>query len=76
MTRIDEGLTRRNFLKGVSAAAVGGAVGLPALSKEARAAQSTSRVVLIRDEHVLVAGGGEDVSWSSRIDGDVIQQMM
>jgi hypothetical protein len=32
--------------------------------------------VLIRNEAALVSNGDEDVSWSSRIDGDVIQQMM
>jgi len=76
MDKTTEGLTRRDFIRGVGAAAVGGAVGLPATAKEARGAQSTSRVVLIRDEHVLTASGVEEVSWSSTIDGDVIQQMM
>jgi len=76
MTKNDDGLTRRDFLKGVSAAAVGGAVGLPAVAKNAHAAQSTSRVVLIRNENALMASAAEEVSWSSTIDGDVIQQMM
>lgn len=76
MDKTSEGLTRRDFIRGVGAAAVGGAVGLPAMAKDGRAAQSTSRVVLIRNENVLTASGGEEVSWSSPIDGDVIQQMM
>jgi hypothetical protein len=66
----NDGLTRRDFIKGVGVAAVGGAVGLP--SDEApgkpRRAQSTSRVVLIRDENVL--------SDSGAIDGARIQAMM
>jgi len=76
MNKTGEGLTRRDFLRGVGAAAVGGAVGIPAMATEGRAAQSTSRVVLIRSEDVLTASGTEEVSWSSTIDGDVIQQMM
>jgi len=76
MDKTGEGLTRRDFIRGVGAAAVGGAVGLPAMAAEGRAAQSTSRVVLIRSEDVLTASGTEEVSWSSTIDGDVIQQMM
>jgi hypothetical protein len=76
MDKTGEGLTRRDFIRGVGAAAVGGAVGLPAMAKDGRAAQSTSRVVLVRSEKVLTASGTEEVSWSSTIDGDVIQQMM
>jgi hypothetical protein len=76
MDKTGEGLTRRDFIRGVGAAAVGGAVGLPAMAKDGRAAQSTSRVVLVRSEKVLTASGTEEVSWSSTIDRDVIQQMM
>jgi hypothetical protein len=76
MDKTGEGLTRRDFIRGVGAAAVGGAVGLPAMAKDGRAAQSTSRVVLVRSEKVLTASGTEEVSWSSTIDGDMIQQMM
>ena len=76
MTKNDEGLTRRDFIRGVGAAAVGSAVGLPALAREGRATQSTSRVVLIRSENALSPGNEDVVSWSSSIDGDVIQQMM
>jgi hypothetical protein len=64
----NEGLTRRNFVKGVGLAAVGGAVGLPALSKESHGAQTTSRVVLIRNQQA--------VSESGVLDGAVIQDMM
>jgi hypothetical protein len=61
-------LTRRDFVKGVGLAAVGGAVGLPSVAEAAGAAQTTSRVVLIRDETV--------VSESGTIDAGGIQQML
>lgn len=72
MDRNREGLTRRDFIKGVGVAAmggaVGGAVGLPAMAEEIRATQSTSRVVMIRDERAVSEDGA--------IDGERIQQMM
>jgi hypothetical protein len=57
MGKTIEGLTRRDFIKGVGVAAVGSAVGLPAVAREARATQSTSRVVLIRHRDVVTSGG-------------------
>jgi hypothetical protein len=68
MRKRQEHLNRRTFIKGVGAAVVGGAVGLPARGKGIRAAQSTSRVVLIRDEGAV----GED----GTLDGAVVQAMM
>jgi hypothetical protein len=63
-----EGLTRRDFVKGVGVAAVGGAVGLPAVAREAYPTRANSRVVLIRNESVVSGGGA--------IDGDIVQRMM
>lgn len=63
-----EGLTRRDFIKGVGYVTVGGAVTLPAVSREARATPSTSRVVLIRDRDVVTADG--------RLSTELVQQMM
>ncbi len=63
-----EGLTRREFIKGVGYVTVGGAVTLPAVSREARATPSTSRVVLIRDRDVVTADG--------RLSTELVQQMM
>ena len=68
MEKENGGLTRRDFVKGVSLAAVGGAVGLPGVEEEIKEPQSTSRVVLIRDEGVVSESGG--------IDADGIQQML
>ena len=61
-------LTRRTFLKGMGAAVVGGAVGVPALEEKGRAAQSTSRVVLVRDQSA--------VEGDRQINGEVVQAMM
>jgi hypothetical protein len=62
-------LTRRDFVKGVGMAAVGSSVTLPKLeAAEGRESQSTSRVVLIRDQNV--------VSGEGAIDDDRIQDMM
>ncbi len=63
-----EDLTRRSFVRGIGLAAVAGAVGLPAAADQAHAAQATSRVVLIRNEHV--------VSEDGRIDGGGVQEML
>jgi hypothetical protein len=52
-----EGLTRRDFIKGVGVAAVGSVVGLPAVAREGHATRSTSRVVLIRHRDVVTSGG-------------------
>jgi hypothetical protein len=68
MEKENTGLTRRDFMKGLGLAAVGGAVGLPTVEGETGAAQSTSRVVLVRDERV--------VSESGTIDPEGVQQML
>ena len=78
MKKSQEELTRRTFIKGMGAAAVGGAVGLPSPrgglpAEEAEtdgtgARQATSRVVMIRNEGAVDARG--------TIDGGVIGEMM
>lgn len=60
-------ITRRDFVKGVSGAAVGVALGLPVLAEEIIGGDK-SRVVLIRDKNVVDAKGN--------IDGEVIQSML
>ena len=61
-------LPRRTFIKGLGAAVVGGAMGVPAVGGELRAAQSTSRVVMIRNERAVDGDG--------TINGEVVQAMM
>ena len=61
-------LPRRTFIKGLGAAVVGGAMGVPAVGGEVRAAQSTSRVVMIRNERAVDGDG--------TINGEVVQAMM
>jgi len=68
MAKDKEGLTRRDFVKGMGLAAVSGAVGLPVRADEADSTQTTSRVVLIRNEDVV----SEDRS----IDGAIIREMV
>jgi hypothetical protein len=68
MEKENTGLTRRDFVKGLGLAAVGGAVGLPSVEEAVGTAQSTSRVVLVRDERV--------VSESGTIDPEGVQQML
>jgi hypothetical protein len=73
-----DGVTRRDFIKGAGTAAVGGALGLPALAGEAsaretgegpvRRAQSTSRVILIRNQGAVAEDG--------TLNDAVIQAMM
>ena len=63
-----EDLTRRDFVKGMGLAAVGGAVGLPARAGEAQATQAMSRVVLIRNQNVVSADG--------TLAADIIQEMV
>jgi hypothetical protein len=63
-----EGLTRRDFVKGVGYATVGGAVALPSVSLETHATQSTSRVVLIRNRDVVTADGN--------LNAELVQRML
>ena len=62
------GLTRRDFVKGVGLAAVGGTVGLPRAEAGASEAQPTSKVVLVRNQGVVSEDGA--------IDPDGIQEML
>lgn len=63
----DPMITRRDFLKGSAAAAVGLAVGMPAGAQET-AREKTARVVLIRNKDVI----GEN----SKVDPDIIRSML
>lgn len=61
-------ITRRDFVKGVSGAAVGVALGLPTLAEEFIYSGDKSRVVLIRDKNAVDAKGN--------INGEIIQSML
>jgi len=62
------GLTRRDFMKGVGGALVGMAVGLPASASGTVTRAGTSRVVLIRNEDVVLGLRSNDAG--------LIQQML
>jgi len=68
MAKKNDGLTRRDFVKGVGLAAVGGAVGIPAGAEEGRRVRDPSRVVLIRNEKVV----GDD----GTLDGGLVKEML
>ncbi|UCC45807.1 MAG: twin-arginine translocation signal domain-containing protein [Candidatus Zixiibacteriota bacterium] len=61
-------LTRRDFIKGASCAAMGLAMGLPSYADDTVEEIVKSRVVLIRDKGAVKDDGG--------IDGAIIQQML
>ncbi len=61
-------LTRRDFLRVGTGAAVGGFLGLPLLDKAAAGVTSKSRVVLVRDKGVLDSSG--------RVQGEVLERML
>ena len=61
-------ITRRDFIKGVSGAAVGVALGLPVMAEEIIGGGDKSRVVLIRDKNAVDAKGN--------INGEIIQSML
>lgn len=61
-------LTRRDFIKEAGCAAVGAAIGLPALAEEVAKPGVKTRVVLVRDKNVIDSKG--------KINGEVIQQML
>jgi TAT (twin-arginine translocation) pathway signal sequence len=61
-------ITRRDFLKAGTAAAVGGLVGLPLLGKARASADEKSRVILIRDKNVVDSAG--------KIRPDVVEKML
>ena len=68
MAKKNDGLTRRDFVKGVGLAAVGGAVGIPAGPVERRRVPDPSRVVLIRNEKVVRDDG--------TLDGGLVKEML
>jgi len=68
MSKSDRGMTRRDFIRLAAYAAMGTAVGAEALAGEGPALRKRSRVVLVRDENAVTAGG--------EINADVIRQMM
>jgi hypothetical protein len=61
-------ITRRDFLRAGTAAAVGSLVGLPLRGKANASAGGKSRVVLIRDKNVVDSGG--------KIQADVVEKML
>ncbi|MCP4568939.1 MAG: twin-arginine translocation signal domain-containing protein [FCB group bacterium] len=62
-------LTRRDFIKGASCAALGAAVGLPVMAEElAETVEKKTRIVLIRHRDAVDPKGG--------VNGEIIQQMM
>ncbi|MEW5993136.1 MAG: twin-arginine translocation signal domain-containing protein [Candidatus Zixiibacteriota bacterium] len=61
-------ITRRDFIKGAGATAVGMAIGLPALAQEVVKEPAKSRVVLVRYKDAV---GGD-----GKINGAIIQQML
>jgi len=65
-------LTRRDFVKGVGLAAMGGAMGFPKGAGAGQETRSTSRVVLVRDRNVFLPGGATD---AERIQ-DMLDQAM
>jgi hypothetical protein len=68
MAKDKSGLTRRDFMKGVGGALVGMAVGLPAPACGTTSQPGKSRVVLIRNQNVVLG--------LRRNDGDLIQRML
>lgn len=68
MKQKEKSITRRDFIKGASCAAMGIAVGLPAFSEEEIKKVAKTKVVLIRNEEAVNAKG--------EINGKVIQAML
>ncbi len=71
---IDDGLTRRDFLRTGSGAAVAGLLGLPGTAAAVGAA--TSRVVLVRDPAVLAGDGGFDPKVIARMLDDAVMALL
>jgi hypothetical protein len=61
-------ITRRDFIKTAGVAAVGAAIGLPAMAEEALKESAKSRVVLVRHKDAVDEKG--------KINAEVIQQML
>jgi hypothetical protein len=72
MSKNNDSITRRDFVKGAGCAALGVAIGLPALAQEAaeKVAEEVtkSRVVLVRDKEAVGPDG--------KINGEVVQRML
>ncbi len=68
MSKKNDLITRRDFVKGASCAALGMAIGLPVLAQEVVPESPKSRVVLVRDKDAVASNG--------KINGEVIQRML
>ena len=68
MSKKTDMITRRDFVKGASCAALGMAIGLPVLAQEIVPESAKSRVVLVRDKNAVASNG--------KINGEVIQRML
>ena len=60
--------TRRDFIKGAGYAALGAAVGLPAIAEELVKTDIKTRAVLIRHKDAVDAKG--------KVNGEIVQQML
>ena len=70
----DDGLTRRDFLRTGSGAAMAGLLGLPGAA--AAAVDGTSRVVLVRDPAVLGSDGAIDAKVLARMLDDAVVALL
>ncbi len=68
MSKKNDLITRRDFVKGAGCAALGMAIGLPVLAQEVVPELTKSRVVLVRDKGAVASNG--------KINGEVIQRML
>jgi len=68
MSKKNDMITRRDFVKGAGCAALGMAIGLPVLAQEVVPESTKSRVVLVRDKDAVASNG--------QINGEVIQHML
>lgn len=68
MTESSKTFTRRDFLKTTGCAAIGVAVGLPALAQETAETAAASKAVLVRHPDVINAAGA--------VDADIIAKML
>lgn len=68
MKKSEKAITRRDFLRAGTSAMAVGIMGLPLIEGRSRASETKSRVVLVRDKHVL--------DKNERIQPDVLQKMV
>ena len=68
MSKKNDMITRRDFVKGAGCAALGMAIGLPVIANEVAEEVTKSRVVLVRDKDAVASNG--------KINGEVIQRML